>query len=136
MLPEVQSGSGFKGPRPIFFTDSRVFSVQKKIMNNSNCYKKSKAKIWWLELHPHLIPTTPNDVSVLASLLSHLDADGVLFDNYGRSIGVARGENLEALINTSTELLNKSTQTAGQNLDIFTLLHSFLKLVSIFQMQT
>lgn len=55
----------------------------------------SKSKIWWLELHPHLLPTTPADIRVLASLLSQLDAEGVLFDNDGHFVGAAKGKNLK-----------------------------------------
>jgi FkbM family methyltransferase len=82
----------------------------------------SNTKIWWLELHPHLMPTTPEDVSILASSLAELGADGALFDNYGKFIAAARGHDLKILINSTVDLLNNSTRALGKRLQYFDLI--------------
>ena len=81
----------------------------------------SKTKIWWLELHPHLMPTTPKDVSILASSLAQLGAAGALFDNYGHFIAAANGQDLELLINSTSNLLANSTRVPGKRLQYFDL---------------
>jgi FkbM family methyltransferase len=82
----------------------------------------SSTKIWWLELHPHLMPTTPEDVTTLASSLAQLGADGALFDNYGHFISAARGQYLETLINSTIELLSNSTRVPGKRIQYFDLI--------------
>ena len=79
----------------------------------------SNTKIWWLELHPHLMPTTPADVSILASSLAELEAYGALFDNYGKFIAAARGQDLKILINSTVDLLDNSTRALGKRLQYF-----------------
>ena len=82
----------------------------------------SNTKIWWLELHPYLMPTTPEDVGSLASSLAHIGADGALFDNYGQFIAAARGRDLEILINSTMGLLTNSTRVPGKRLQYFDLI--------------
>jgi FkbM family methyltransferase len=64
----------------------------------------------WIEIHPHLPPTSLSDIEMLTELLSESEFVGVLFDNFGCVVGHGEGESLGAIVLSNCQKLSPKTQ--------------------------
>ena len=95
-------------PVLVWKSDTDGFDVPILLDNWSSII--TRVDVIWIELHPHLPPTSLLDIKMLSDIFSDSQFEGVLFDNYGCALGRGAGKSLGELILYNCQKVSPKTR--------------------------